>query len=217
MTATCARYGLDPERDPIPVRPAAHYFIGGVNSDPGGRTSVPGLYVCGEASRSGLHGANRLASNSLLEGLVLGAAAGRAAGAQRESIFKGRIGHRTGRTVGGPEIDLEDLRESLTSCMWWRVGILRDRRGLEEAIEDIARWRLFGRRLNLFGRAGFEVANMLLLGSLVATGALLREESRGTHGRRDFPETDDTRMRGRFVLQAATEPRFLSVEDDKSG
>jgi succinate dehydrogenase/fumarate reductase flavoprotein subunit len=116
--------------------------------------------------------------------------------------------------VRGPEVDIEDLRESLSSCMWWRVGILRERRGLEEAIEDMTRWRVFGGQLNLFGRAGFEVANLLLLGSLVATGALLREESRGTHGRRDFPELDDERMRGRFVLQANEESRFVAVEDD---
>jgi L-aspartate oxidase len=207
LVSCCARYGLDAERDPIPVRPAAHYFIGGVDCDLNGRTGLPGLHVCGEAACSGLHGANRLASNSLLEGVVLGTRAGVAAASRDEDRYDGEVAHVTGRRERDMAVDLEDLRKSLSSRMWRSVGIMRDELGLREASGAIARWRHFLSKVHLFGRQGFELANMLLLGALVTAAALKREESRGTHGRRDRPGTDD-RMRGSLLWRQGAEPEF---------
>jgi L-aspartate oxidase len=199
LTACCRRYRLDPERDPIPVRPAAHYFIGGVESDLDGRTSLPGLFACGEASCSGMHGANRLASNSLLEGLVLGDRAGRAAAERRGERFDGDMAHGTDRRRHEERVDLEDLRKSLASRTWRRAGVLRDGPGLSEALAAIDRWRHFMSRVKLVGRLGFEVENLLLLGALMTAAARLRAESRGTHNRLDHTEPDDEHFRGHSV------------------
>jgi len=216
LHATCAQYGLDPENDPIPVRPAAHYMIGGVTADCDGRTSMPGLFACGEASCTGLHGANRLASNSLLEGLVLGRRTGRAAASEPEARFAGEIAHRTARAATG-SVDIEDLRKSLISRMWRLAGVLRDADGLREAAAAIEIWRRFLGQANLYGRAGFELENLLLLGSLVVSAARRREESRGTHTRLDFPERDDARQRGNYSWQRDQEPRFEFLETRPCG
>jgi L-aspartate oxidase len=211
LVATCARYGLHPERDRIPVRPAAHYFIGGVAADLDGRTSLDGLWACGEAACSGLHGANRLASNSLLEGLVLGARAGRDARVGAP-LFEGRIVHRTGRHRPRETVDVDDLRDSLTSRMWRSVGITREAAGLREAVAAIRTWRRFLSDVSLFGRGGFELENLLLLGELVALAALQREESRGTHSRSDYPKTDDAHFLGSFLWRPGEPARFQRLE-----
>jgi len=216
LQATCAHYGLDPERDRIPVRPAAHYLIGGIAADVDGRTSLPGLFACGEASCTGLHGANRLASNSLLEGLVLGQRTGRTAAESRAEPFRGEIAHRRGRAATG-RIDVEDLRKSLVSRMWRSSGVLRDGVGLSAASAALESWRRFLARANLYGRAGFELENLLLLGSLVVAAARRREESRGTHARLDFPERDDARCLGSFRWTAGSDPVFDPLETIASG
>jgi L-aspartate oxidase len=208
LVACCTRYGLHPERDPIPVRPAAHYFIGGVAADLDGYTSLPGLFACGEASCTGMHGANRLASNSLLEGVVVGTRTGRAAATEGADRYGGELACReAARSEHNADVDLEDLRKSLVSRTWRRAGIQRDGPGLREAADAMARWRHFLARVNLFGRAGFELTNMLLLGALVTAAALLREESRGTHGRSDFP-APDVRLEGSFIWRAGREVEF---------
>jgi L-aspartate oxidase len=201
LVDSCLKYGLDPTRDLIPVRPAAHYFIGGVRCDIDGATGLRGLYACGEAGCSGLHGANRLASNSLLEGLVLGARAGRAAAAYAASAGTpgGRVRHATGRTLLERDVDVDDLRKSLLSCMWRLVGMVRDGSDLEEAAQSIDRWRVFSAKGRYRRRAALELENLLLLGALVTAAAGLRRESRGTHGRRDFPRRDDEHFLGSFV------------------
>ena len=214
LARTCARYGLDPERDLIPVRPAAHYFIGGVRTSSDGASSLPGLYACGEAACSGMHGANRIASNSLLEGLVLGQRCGRSAGAERE-LFRGEIAHTTRRTVPEGEADLRDLRKALVSTMWRMAGVLRTGPGLEEAIRAIGLWRRFSSRVHWQRRAGFELENLQVLGALVTAAAALREESRGTHGRTDFPERDDKRFKGEFRV-ALGGPRGIPVHGRRS-
>jgi L-aspartate oxidase len=209
LVRACARYGLDPQRDLVPVRPAAHYFIGGIACDREGRSDVPGLFACGEAACSGLHGANRLASNSLLEGLVLGARAGRAAA--REAAASGHfsdVAHVSRRRRGGGRVDVDDLAKSLASLMWRCAGIVRNADGLAEAREAIARWRTFFGSILHTRRAALEVENMLLLGGLVVEAAMRREESRGTHGRSDFPARDDARFLGRFLWKRGAEPRF---------
>jgi len=208
LASLCARYGIDPSRDLVPVRPAAHFFIGGVRADLDGRTNLPGLFVCGETACTGLHGANRLASNSLLEGLVLGTRAGVAAAAETRARFDGDVTHRAGREPSTAGIDLDDLRKALTSRMWRRAGILRDAEGLTEAVDAITRWRVFLAGVDLFDRVAFELENLLLLGLLVSGGALLRKESRGTHARRDFPERDDERCGGTMIWRRGAEPRF---------
>jgi L-aspartate oxidase len=217
LAQTCARYGLDPRQDPIPVRPAAHYFIGGVASDVEGRTTLPGLRACGEAACSGMHGANRLASNSLLEGLVVGLRAGAGAAAEAGERFGGEVAHLTGRTEREAAIDLEDLHKSLVSRMWRSVGILRDAQGLSEAAHALRLWRHFSAGVRLEHRFAFELENLLLLGALVAAAATLRRESRGTHGRVDHPDRDDDRFRGSFCWRAGVEPIFLAKEAVPSG
>ena len=212
LATTCARYGLDPERDLIPVRPAAHYFIGGVAADVDGRTSMPGLFACGEAACSGLHGANRLASNSLLEGLVLGARAGEAAAREGLDRFDGEIEHRTRRRVPEEALDIDDLRKSMASLLWRSVGIERDGAGLAQAGENLALWRHFSSGVALRRRAAFELENMLLLGALVAAAALRREESRGVHGRSDRPAADDARFLGHIRWRAGAPPEFVRRE-----
>lgn len=201
LVASCVKYGIDPERDLVPVRPAAHYFIGGVLCDLDGRSSLPGLFACGEASCSGLHGANRLASNSLLEGLVLGARAGRAASeeAERRAASKARVRHDARRSLEEREIDIEDLRKSLLSCTWRLAGIVRDGAGLEEASAAIRPWRFFSGKVRYRRWGGLELENLFLLGSLVTASAALRLESRGTHARREHPSEDDARFLGSFV------------------
>jgi len=215
LARTCARYGLDASRHPIPVRPAAHYFIGGVVTDAAGRTSLPGLWACGEAACSGLHGANRLASNSLLEGLVLGTRAGENCAAEAGPKFVGEIAHATGRAERG--LDIDDLRKSLVSRMWRDVGILRESQGLADACHSIRLWRTFSARVRLDRRAAFEVENLLLLGALVTASAALREESRGTHGRREYPDRDDARFCGSFHWRSGAAPEFRARETSRDG
>jgi L-aspartate oxidase len=196
---TCLRYGLDITREVIPVSPAAHYIMGGVRTGLDGRTTLAGLYAAGEVACTGVHGANRLASNSLLEGLVFGARAGRAAAAAHSNDDE--------RTLAPPpaalsETDAEEtvvsdrnageialaVRKRVRRLMWERVGILRTRQSLTRALrefEQIAQ----ARSLRAPSR------NFVTVALLVARAALWREESRGAHFRYDFPERDDARWR----------------------
>ncbi|RUL88167.1 L-aspartate oxidase [Tautonia sociabilis] len=185
-------FGLDITRDQIPVRPGAHYMIGGVSVDLDARTNVPGLWAAGEVTSSGLHGANRLASNSLLEGLVFGARAA-------EDINRS-LDHSVPPLLEVPPIaaaqrqdareplDLTDIRNSLRALMWRNVGITRDARGLEEAARQVAFWCRYVLPHRFDGPDGWMLQNMLTVAHLMITAASLREESRGTHCRRDYPE-----------------------------
>jgi len=186
------KFDLDPAADPIPVHPSAHYMIGGVKTDDRGRTSLPGLYAAGEVSCSGLNGANRLASNSLLEGLVLGKMAGEAA----LEMVKGN-GRRPARIVSDirpsdrSELDLADVRSSLRSVMWRHVGIEREGDHLREVGEMFLFWARYTMDKIFDDRKGWEVQNLLTVGALITRAAAWREETRGTHTRTDFPETSD--------------------------
>jgi L-aspartate oxidase len=197
----CRRFDLDPTRDLIPVRPAAHYMVGGVRVDEWGRTTIPNLFACGECAAAGFHGANRLASNSLLECLVFGKRAG-AVAAQEAHAPVPRFGLRSARRrLFGTELDLEDIRNSLRNVLWFKVGIERDAEGLRYAIDSIDLWSRYVLDRVFDDPGGWELQNMLLLGRLMAWSALRRRESRGVHHRRDFPKTDDRRWRSHLVLR----------------
>ncbi|MEP0844656.1 MAG: L-aspartate oxidase [Phycisphaerae bacterium] len=192
ITRLCEEFDIDVGTQRIPVRPAAHYMIGGVVADTETRTSLPGLWACGEAASSGVHGANRLASNSLLEGLVFGAIAGRNAG-QAAAAEKGP--HQPVRVSSAIEpssrtmLDLADVRNSLRSLMWRNVGIERHGDRLDETLEIIGFWGRYVLDKLFDDRAGWEIQNMLMVARLMAASARAREESRGVHARADFPET----------------------------
>ena len=193
---TCRRHNLDITRELIPVSPAAHYIMGGVRTDLDGRTTLAGLYAAGEVACTGVHGANRLASNSLLEGLVFGARAGRAAAADHadDTLIVPRAGINeveAKQTVtgekGAGEIALA-VRKRVRRLMWERVGILRSQQSLTRALrefEQIAR----ARTLRAPSR------NFVTVALLIVRSALWREESRGAHFRHDFPVRDDARWR----------------------
>ncbi len=194
IAATCEKFGVDVTRDRIPVRPGAHYMIGGVSVDPRGQTTLPGLWAAGEVTSSGLHGANRLASNSLLEGLVYGAHAGLGA-----SMAAAEIPDQLQAfpIVNGPvprpaePMDLADIRNSLKSLMWRCVGVRREERQLKQAINSIHRWQNYVLPCQFPDKTGWELQNMLIVSGIVSAAALEREESRGVHQRTDFPVMDD--------------------------
>ena len=188
ISKMCRALGLDLARDRIPVGPAAHYTMGGVETDLDGHTTVEGLYAAGEVACTGVHGANRLASNSLLEGLVFGARAGRAMGA-----WSARAGHAsTSRHRSEPvevsSIDVEGLNEdAIRDLMWRKVGLFRDRAGLAAAVDQLAAWDTQLRGVRELTGIGI----MVTAARLIARAALRRTESRGAHFRSDYPERND--------------------------
>jgi L-aspartate oxidase len=185
-----AKYGLELGRDLIPVRPAAHYLMGGVRTDVQGRTSLPGLYAAGEAACTGVHGANRLASNSLLEGLVFGALAAEAMVAEALAEDGGGmvvLEASDGRVTG--EAATERWIDELRELMWEDAGLLRDANGLREAQRGLAALAVTMPR-GLFRRA-VEARNLHAVAEMIVASALGREESRGAHYRNDFPLRDE--------------------------
>jgi L-aspartate oxidase len=203
MTAICAEFGLDITRDPIPVRPGAHYMIGGVTVDLAGRTTVDGLWAAGEVTSSGLHGANRLASNSLLEGLVYGKHAGAGASAAAAKVpdsFKVLPLENVANEINEP-LDISDIRNSLKSLMWRACGVRRDAERLQEAADDIDRWCRYVLPRQFNDPKGWELQNMLEVARLMIRAALTRAETRGVHVRTDFPETDDAHWQRHIEFQ----------------
>jgi L-aspartate oxidase len=193
ISRICSAFDLDISREPIPVRPGAHYFVGGVETDLDGRSRVPGLFAAGEVAATFLHGANRLASNSLLEGAVVGRSAGLCAAADSRVRRPGlpRRVEGLAPAANPPRILHEDMLYSLKSLMWRQVGLRRDAQGLQEARGRIAFWHHYLVRAPLLDRRACELANMLTVAALVTEAALRREESRGTHYRTDRPSRDD--------------------------
>ena len=198
------QFEIDMSKDLIPIHPAAHYMIGGVDADEWGRTDLPGLYAVGEAGCSGLHGANRLGSNSLLEGLAFGARAGTDAG---RSALANNIKFPVTLEEKIPpstktELDITDVKSSLRSVMWRNVGIERTGERLIETREIIAFWsryvmdKIFDpAQLGPAAIAGWELQNMLTTCALIAAAAYSRTESRGAHYRQDYPTRDDPHWR----------------------
>ena len=200
VSRSCAAHGLDWKHDRIPIRPAAHYTVGGVAVDHEGATGVPGLYAAGEVTSSGRHGANRLASNSLLEGLILGRRTGTVAAAVKRTAAA-RPPRLRGQGPGNGQgtIDADDLRLSLKALMWREAGILRSGGHLEGALEAVRAWEGFAHRVGQATPERFALLNMLGIARRVVASALRREESRGTHARRDFPARDDHAWRAHLV------------------
>ena len=198
----CLDWGLDISRNLVPVSPAAHYLIGGIEVDLSGRTAVENLFAVGETASTGVHGANRLASNSLLEGLVFGRrVAVAAAGIQPE-----KRPHRL------PEQSLASghssvykatfhaLRETLQQLMWKHAGLIRDANGLETAREQIQKW--WPAVNDAYFDAEFaETGNMLLIAAMMVEAASARQESRGCHYRQDYPDPDLDLGRGHIIFQ----------------
>jgi L-aspartate oxidase len=198
--ATCLRYNIDITTDLIPVRPAAHYAMGGVRTDLDGHTNIGGLYAAGEVATTGVHGANRLASNSLLEGLVYGARAGRSMRDELRSVPAKAGG--LGQPVDTARADTEALVREIQDLMWANVGIVREGGGLRRAIarlEEVA--PLLTHPQN---RCAHEALNIHTSSVLVARSALAREESRGAHYRMDFPSSNDAKFLKHSVVSGNT-------------
>ncbi|HEY2498910.1 MAG TPA: L-aspartate oxidase [Candidatus Angelobacter sp.] len=195
---TCLQYNVDITIDLIPVRPAAHYLMGGIRSDLQGRSSLPGLYAAGEAACTGVHGANRLASNSLLEGLVFGARAGHTMREEMKGSSKPAIGKAETSDSGLASTDAEQCIQSIQELMWSKVGIVRSRLGLNEAIQ-----KLQGTVQELPApntRRNCEARNIHAAATLIARSAVARLESRGAHYRTDYPEHEDGKFKKHSIV-----------------
>lgn len=187
---TCLQYNIDITEDMVPVSPAAHYIMGGVSTGIHGETTIEGLFAAGEVACTGIHGANRLASNSLLEGLVFGARAGKKAIEYANGLEKRKINHLQSDRVNEPDtedFELEKIRSSLRQMMWKKAGIIRCNKSLSEAVkwlknkDHILETPLLNRRV-------FELKNILTTANLIVDSALLRKGSVGAHYRSDFTE-----------------------------
>jgi L-aspartate oxidase len=191
--ATLLSHGIDPVHDLIPVVPAAHYASGGVRTDLNGEASVPGLFVCGETACTGVHGANRLASNSLLEGLVFGH--------RIADTIVGRLGDPAApatdvaESAAGPGLLSDEARPALQQLMSQHVGVLRDLKGLDEAERGLAELAAAATTTDS-GTENWEATNLLTVAAAITAAALRREETRGSHWREDYPDRDDRSWRG---------------------
>ena len=201
ITQACATAGLDLARDPIPVSPAAHYVMGGVDTDLDGRTSLPGLFAAGEVACTGVHGANRLASNSLLEGLVFGARAAEAMkAAPRPAAFP--VSDVIEGTAPGRGGDKVPSAYEARDLMWRHVGVLRARPSLERAVAQLQEWA--GAVAASWPSHGNDqelrrISSIVTAGLLIARAALRRTESRGAHFRTDFPSRSDLHWKKRIA------------------
>lgn len=200
--ATCLQHNIDIATELIPVRPAAHYSMGGVRTDLDGRTSLDGLFAAGEVACTGVHGANRLASNSLLEGLVYGA---RAAQSMREALTvsaaaaAGAIANVLAHASNGDATNADTLTRQVQSLMWRYVGVVRDGKGLRQVVSELS--DLQEQALLTTDRNAQEAGNILGTGLLIARSALARLESRGAHYRLDYPLKDDVKFHKHSVVQ----------------
>jgi len=196
--STCLEYNIDITVDLVPIRPAAHYLMGGVRTDLHGRSSLPGLYAAGETACTGVHGANRLASNSLLEGLVYGARAGQAMREQPSEV-RPRAGVLTVQPEPGKATtDTEEFIREIQQLMWTNAGIVRTRQGLTAAVHHL---QASAECLPLpFSRRNCEARNLHTCGQLIARSALARLESRGAHYRTDYPVHDDARFHKHSIV-----------------
>lgn len=204
ISELCESFDIDVSKDLIPVRPSAHYMIGGVKTDTLTRTSIENLYACGEVAAASLHGANRLGSNSLLEGLVFGKTAGQFA-SQNIKAAVSTLKHPTVKYQiphsNRSRLDTTDVRNSLRALMWRNVGITRKAQPLKEAQEIIKFWQQYVMDKIFDSPQGWECQNMLTVCQLMARSAKMRRESRGVHFRNDFPNTDDKNFKKHIEIR----------------
>lgn len=206
IAKVCSDFGLDVTQDRIPVRPGAHYMLGGVTIDRDGRTSLPGLLAAGEATSSGLHGANRLASNSLLEGLVYGVRAGRAAS---QAALASAGDYRTYPLEESDlrpaslqdSVDVADIKNSVKSLMGRAVGVERNAEQLSEAFATLQKYADYVLQQEFTNQEGWELQNLLSVALMMTSSAIQRTESRGVHYRVDFPATSDDRWKRHVEVQ----------------
>lgn len=207
--STCQQYGVDIGADLIPVRPAAHYSMGGVKTDLNGRTNLPGLYAAGETAATGVHGANRLASNSLLEGLVFGARAGKAMRDEGKVVPKASAdsAHGSKSTHFAEKHDAPVILEKVRTIAWHDAGIIRSAGHLKRGLDELG---AMGLGLPAVGatREEYELFNVWTLAQLILQAALTREESRGSHYRSDFPYRDDEQFAKHSRLSKGQQVRF---------
>lgn len=189
--AACMEAGIDPRRVAIPVTPAAHYHMGGIAVDAWGRSSLPGLWVCGEASATGVHGANRLASNSLLEALVYGSRVSKDVHGAMSAPEGSKNQQYEFRAASGESCaqGVNDVR----SVMYANAGLVRDENGLRTALDRLAELHV------THPAQSAELRNLLTVGRLVVEAALARKESRGSHYRTDYPETNEAFAKRSFI------------------
>ncbi len=219
VTRGLAEHGLDLAQHLIPVAPVCHYFVGGVMTDRWGRTTVPGLYASGEVASTGVHGANRLASNSLLEGLVFSDRVvrdlDRYIGTLGEDVRRIRF-DLPSAAEGAGEFTAAEVRARLTEIMSSKVGVLRRRDDLRDALAELERFVPQLRFVEL-NEPEYEVLNLLTIGMQVAKSALLREESRGVHLRDDFPLADDERWRRHTAMRLPGAARAAKLTAERRG
>lgn len=209
---TCKQYGVDISDTPLPIGPAAHYMMGGVRISDSGETNLTNLYACGECSCNGVHGANRLASNSLLDGLVF------------SSVISDKINKKIGKLSKWEEIkpfgtyflsgkesneDLALFKEELQEIIWDKIGIIRDKEGLMEAETKLI--KLQERYLPRLGVPELELGNMLTLALIIVRNALEREESRGGHFRSDFPFAEESLQKHSVFKKGDKHVRYVSI------
>ncbi len=197
--ATCMQHNIDITEDVIPVRPAAHYSMGGVRTDLDGKTNLGGLYAAGEAAATGVHGANRLPGNSLLEGLVYGARAGKAMREEAKPVSRAGAEPKAAYSNGPVDTGVEELIGQIQVLLENEVGIVRTRVGMQKAITSLE--EVAPKLAHPKTRRAHEASNLHLAGLLVARSALAREESRGAHYRMDYPDREDKRFLKHSVIR----------------
>lgn len=213
ISRTCGFFGIDIAKQPIPVRPGLHYMVGGVQTDGDGATDVPGLWAVGECASSGLHGANRMGSNSLLEGLVLGERCGAAAAAAVREVRRAGILKVPMPATAAPtelRVNLDDVTYSLKSLMWRQMGVVRSREPMQDALAKVDLWARAVERLAAPTIATHELLNMLTVARTAITCALAREESRGVHHRSDHPQAE-TRASHSVIRPRFSEGRIAGL------
>jgi len=198
--ATCMQYNIDIAEELAPIRPAAHYAMGGVRTDLDGRASIPGLYAAGEVACTGVHGANRLASNSLLEGLVYGARAARTMRDEIRSVQPpSAIAPQNSVQRNGSSLDIEKFIQKVQFLMWQNVAVVRDGKLLRQTLGELTSMQTD--TLKASDRRAHEAANILQTGILITRSALAREESRGAHYRLDYPVKNDRKFAKHSVVR----------------
>src|SRR5208337_4818063 len=198
--ATCMQYNIDIAEELVSIRPAAHYAMGGVRTDLDGRTSVPGLYAAGEVACTGVHGANRLASNSLLEGLVYGARAAQTMRNEMKRCSNSAVSAPTAPVKNnGNANETEKLIQRVQANMWSHVAVVRSGKALQKTVAELTELQALAPESG--DRRSHEATNILQTGLLIARSALAREESRGAHYRLDFPLKDDRKFGKHSVVR----------------